>query len=105
MSNNFFEPPWCDENLVYANLSENPKISEIICQLESLLQQRRILSCPNDDIDNRILSVVQHVLDAIKSLTEQDLLDGQKQILIKNSRLLIKKANDAIEKTLKIRPL
>lgn len=104
MSENLFEPPSCDENLLNVNLSENPKLSEIVGHLENLLQQRRKLSCPSDHIDLRILSVVQRVLDTTKSLTEQDLLDDQKQLLIKNIRLMIKEANDIIEKTLKIRP-
>jgi len=103
-----FEPPWNDNSpisqLLQENVPDNLVISDVICKLERLLQQRENLSCPNDDIDNRILTVIRCILDSIKSLMDQELTDTQKHLLIKNSRLMIKEANIVIEKLLKIRP-
>lgn len=106
MSNDSFEPPWNGNGpLLREHFPDNLVISDAIYELELLLQQRKKLSCPNDDIDNRILMAIGYVLDSIKNLTEQqELTDTQKRLLIKNSRSLIKKANDIIEKTMKIRP-
>jgi len=105
MSDDSFEPPWNGNNPLHESVPDNPVIGDVICKLEYLLRQRKKLSCPNDDIDNRILTVIRRALDSIKLLTEQqELTNTRKYLLIKNSRLLIKEANDVIEKTLKIRP-
>jgi len=105
MSDNPFALPWVGKNpLLRENVPENPVIGEVVCRLERLLQRRRQFSCPNDDIDNRIISAVQCTLDSIRPLTEQqNLTVTQKNSLIRYSRSLIKEANDVIDKTLKIR--
>jgi len=106
MSDNSFELPWSTDNpLHFGNISENPVIGEIICQLENCLWQRKKLSCPSDEIDIRISSVIQYAMDSVKNLMEQNLTpltDIQKQLLINKSRLFIKDAIKVIEKTLKI---
>lgn len=104
MSSNSIELPWNGNNPPsYANVPESQVISEAYSQLEHLLQQRKKLICPNDDIDTYMLSKIQCAMDSIKSLIEQDLTEIQKPILIRKSRRLIKEANNIIEKTLKIR--
>jgi len=106
MSDNSFELPWSADNpLYFGNIPENPVISEIICQLENCLQQREKLSCPTDEIDTRISSVIRYAMDSVKNLMEQNLTpltDIQKQFLINKSRLFIKDAIKVIEKTLKM---
>ncbi|KAL4149834.1 hypothetical protein QTP88_003690 [Uroleucon formosanum] len=105
MSDNSFELPWSTDNpLHFGNVPENPVIGEIICQLENCLRQRKKLSCPSDEIDIRISSVIQYAMDSVKNLMEQHLtplIDIQKQFLINQSRLFIKDAINVIEKTLK----
>ncbi|XP_015367494.1 PREDICTED: uncharacterized protein LOC107164254 [Diuraphis noxia] len=106
MTDNSFELPWSADNpLHFGNIPENPVIDEIICQLENFLRQREKLSCPTDEIDTRILSVIRYAMDSVKSLMEQNLAsltDIQKQFLINKCRLFIKDAIKIVEKTLKI---
>lgn len=106
MSNDSFEPPWSGMSLIQENnMFESPAtISEIICRLENLLHLRKKLSCPNDDVDNRILSVTRRAVEGIKLLLEQQGLttDDQNQSSIENNRFLIREAISVFEKTLKI---
>ncbi|XP_026814321.1 uncharacterized protein LOC113554604 [Rhopalosiphum maidis] len=109
MADYSFEPPWSTDNpLQFGNIPENPVISEIICQLDIFLQQRKTFSCPNDEIDTRILSVIRRAMDSVKNLMEQDLTsltNIQKQVLINKCRFIIKDAIKVIEKTLKIQSI
>ncbi|XP_025203015.1 uncharacterized protein LOC112600079 [Melanaphis sacchari] len=106
MADHSFEPPWSADNpLQFGNIPENPVISEIICQLDDFLRQREKLSCPNDEIDTKILSVIRCAMDGLKNLIEQNLTpltDIQKRVLINKCRFIIKDAIKVIEKTLKI---
>lgn len=105
MSDNSFEPPWRGNNPLLENTPKSTVIGEIVCKLEQLLWKREKNSCPSDDIDTRILTAVRCAMDSVKYLIEHehDLTDLQKQFLVKKSRLLIKEANNVIEKTLKLR--
>lgn len=104
MSNNLFEPPWSGNNPTHENVPESQAIGQVVCRLEYLLQKRRKLSCPKDDVDNRILFAVQRAVDSVRPLlVGRDLTDVQKRLLIRNNRLSIKEANSVIEKSLKIR--
>jgi len=108
MTDNSFELPWTADNpLQFGNIPEDPVISEIISLLENVLRQREKLSCPSDEIDTRILTVIRYTIDSIKNLMEQNLAlltDIQKQILINKCRLFIKDAIKVIEKNLKMQP-
>ncbi|VVC31697.1 Hypothetical protein CINCED_3A005884 [Cinara cedri] len=105
MSDHQFEPPWSGNNLSLEDIPDFSAIGQVVCRLEYLLRKRKKLSCPNDDVDNRILLAVRRAMDSIQPLLvgHQDLTDVQKRLLIRNSRLSIKEANSVIEKTLKIR--
>lgn len=109
MSDNLFEAPWSINNPLHlGNIPENPVISEIICQLKIFLRQRTKLSCPNDDIDTRILSAIQNAVHSIQSLMEQDftpLTDIQKQFSINKCSTFIRDAINVIEKTWKIQSI
>lgn len=106
MTDNSFELPWSADNpLHFGNIPENPVIGEIICQLENFLRLREKLSCPSDEVDTRILSIIRYAMDSVKNLMEQNLVsltEIQKQILIYKCRLFIKDAIKVIEKTLKM---
>lgn len=106
MADYSFELPWSADNpLQFGNISENPVISEIISQLDIFLRQRKKLSCPNDEIDNRILTVIQYAMDNVKNLMEQNftqLTNTQKRVLINKCRFIIKDAIIVIENILKI---
>lgn len=104
MSNNLFELPWDRINIIPEYVLEKAEITEVINRLENLFSQRKKLSCPNDDIDNRILSAIWSAVTNTKCLLEQqNLTNAQKIKLINSSKSLIRKANAVIEKTLKIR--
>lgn len=104
MSDNLFEPPWNGNSSPHDNVPESRAIGQVVCRLEHLLQKRRKLSCPKDDVDNRILFAVQRAVDSVRPLlVGRGLTDVQKRLVIRNYRLSIKEANNVIEKMLKIR--
>lgn len=107
MSEGLLEPPWSGNNPSLEDVPDLSVIGQVVLRLEYLLRKRKKLSCPNDEVDNRILSTVQRVVDSIQSLLTglgyQNLTDVQKRLLIRNSRLSIKEANSVVEETLKIR--
>lgn len=105
MADNLFEPPWVGENpILHERFPAISTIDEVITRLENLLRQREGLSCPNDDVDNRILWTVRCVLDSVKPLvSQQELSNTHKNVIIMKSRLSIEEANEVIEKTLKLR--
>lgn len=105
---NPFEPPWTVNNnnesitSVYSSPTK-AMIAETILRLELLLQQRKRLCCPNDEVDARILSAVRCALNCVKSIKRhQNLTSDQQNSLIQNGRWSIREAIDVIEKILKM---